>query len=261
MHITLVFSPPVLNRTSEKFGYFSLTKTPNAMNTTEIEKILFLDIETVPVVYRYADLPDAARELWNKKWQHSKDIVPEQHYQKAGIYAEFAKVVCIGLGYYRKGKFSVRTIASDNEKDILGEFSALLNLDFNTDRHLLCAHNGKEFDFPFLCRRFIINGLPLPRPLQIQGKKPWEVNLLDTMEMWKFGDYKSMTSLNLLAHVLGIPSPKDDMDGSMVGKTYYEEKNLPRIEAYCKKDVVTLARVYSRFSGAWVLQDADIVFA
>jgi 3'-5' exonuclease len=231
------------------------------MSQNDIEKILFLDIETVPVVYNYSDLPEAAREMWNKKWQFNKDVTPEQQYAKAGIYAEFAKVVCIGLGYYTQGKFNLKTIASDDEKEILSEFSGLLNLHFNTDKHLLCAHNGKEFDFPFLCRRYIINRLPLPKPLQIQGRKPWEVNLMDTMEMWKFGDYKNLTSLNLLAYVLGIPSPKDDMDGSMVGKTYYEEQNLARIEAYCKKDVVTLAKVYSRLSGALVLQDQDIVFA
>jgi 3'-5' exonuclease len=170
-------------------------------------------------------------------------------------------VLCIGTGSYRNGQFRVKMIAGDDEKAVLSEFAALLDLQFNTDKHLLCAHNGKEFDFPFLCRRFIINGLPLPRPLQIQGKKPWEVTLLDTMEMWKFGDYKAMTSLNLLAHVLGIPSPKDDMDGSMVAQTYYEAKDTNRIVNYCRKDVVTLAKVYGRLAGATVPQDHDIVFA
>jgi 3'-5' exonuclease len=132
---------------------------------------------------------------------------------------------------------------------------------FNTDDHFLCAHNGKEFDFPFLCRRFLINGMALPKLLQLQGKKPWEVRHLDTMDMWKFGDYKNFSSLNLLAHVFGIPSPKDDMDGSMVGKTFYEENDLPRIEKYCKKDVITLARVYNRFASAGDIADHDIIFA
>jgi 3'-5' exonuclease len=231
------------------------------MTKKELEKILFLDIETVPVVYKYNDLHDATRDLWNKKWQYNKDVPPEQQYAKAGIYAEFAKVVCIGLGYYNQDKFRLKTIASDDEADILNRFSDMLKQNFNTDNHLLCAHNGKEFDFPFLCRRFLINNMPLPRMLQIQGRKPWEVKHIDTMDLWKFGDVKNFSSLNLLAHVFGIPSPKDDMDGSMVGKTFYEDNDLARIETYCKKDVVTLARVYNRFAGAGNLHDDDIIFA
>ena len=230
------------------------------MNQTEIEKILFLDIETVPVVYHYKDLPESAGELWNKKWQYNKDISPEQQYAKAGIYAEFAKVICIGVGYYRKGKFSVTTIASANEVDVLNRFSSLMKNSFSSSDNVLCAHNGKEFDFPFLCRRFLINNLPLPKLLQIQGKKPWEVQHIDTMDLWKFGDFKNFSSLNLLAHVFGLPSPKDEMDGSMVGKTFYEENNLAKIETYCKKDVITLARVYNRFAGAANLHEEDIIF-
>jgi uncharacterized protein YprB with RNaseH-like and TPR domain len=231
------------------------------MSATDIEKILFLDIETVSNVYEYKDLDQATKELWDKKWQYSKEVTAEQQYSKAGIYAEFAKVICIGLGYFVKGKFYVTTFAGDNEQIILKQLYELLNRSFGTDNHLICAHNGKEFDFPFLCRRYIINNLPLPKPLQIQGKKPWDVKHLDTMEMWKFGDYKTYTSLNLLAHVFGIPSPKDDMDGSMVGKTYYEDKDLARIEKYCRKDVITLARVYSRFSHRSEVRDEDIIFA
>ncbi len=230
------------------------------MNQTEIEKILFLDIETVPVVYHYKDLPENAGELWNKKWQYNKDVSPEQQYAKAGIYAEFAKVICIGVGYYRKGKFSVATIASADEFEVLTQFSSLLKTSFNSSDHVLCAHNGKEFDFPFLCRRFLINKLALPKLLQIQGKKPWEVQHIDTMDLWKFGDYKNFSSLNLLAHVFGFPSPKDEMDGSMVGKTFYEDNDLVKIETYCKKDVITLARVYARFAGVSNLHEEDIIF-
>lgn len=231
------------------------------MAKTEIEKILFLDIETVPLVYKYNDLDANTKEHWDKKWQYNKEIAPEQQYMKAGIYAEFAKVVCIGLGYYNQGKFRVKTITSENEEEILKEFSALLKQHFNTSTHLLCAHNGKEFDFPFLCRRLLINNLPLPKILQIQGLKPWNVNHIDTMDLWKFGDVKNFSSLSLLAHVLGIPSPKDDMDGSLVGKAFHEQKDLARIAAYCKKDVITLAKVYNRFVGSGNLSDDDIIFA
>lgn len=230
------------------------------MTKAGLEKILFLDIETVPLVYKYNQLNDATRELWDKKWQFYKEVSAEQQYTKAGIYAEFAKVVCIGLGYYAQNKFRVKTIASANENEILLEFSELLKQHFNTENHLLCAHNGKEFDFPFLCRRFLINNMPLPKVLQIQGKKPWEVKHIDTLDLWKFGDVKNFSSLNLLAHVFGIPSPKDDMDGSMVGKTFYEENNLKKIETYCLKDVITLARVYNRFAGLGNLNEEDIIF-
>ena len=231
------------------------------MTKTDIEKILFIDIETVPVIYKYNELNESTKDLWDKKWQYNKELSPEQQYNKAGIYAEFAKVVCIGLGFYNQGKLRVKTISSTNEVEILTQFSDLLKAHFNTYSHLLCAHNGKEFDFPFLCRRFLINNLALPKTLQIQGLKPWEVKHIDTMDLWKFGDVKNFSSLNLLAHVLGIPSPKDEMDGSMVGKTFYEEKDYSKIAKYCQKDVITLARVYNRVMGLGNLPDDDIIFA
>jgi len=230
------------------------------MAKTEIEKILFVDIESVPVNYKYAELDQTSKDLWDKKWHFNKEISPEKHYEKAGIYAEFAKVVCIGIGFYNGNKFRVKSLGSENEVEILKQFSELLAQHFNTSSHLLCAHNGKEFDFPFLCRRYLINNMPLPKMLQIQGLRPWEVKHIDTLDLWKFGDVKNFSSLNLLAHVLGIPSPKDDMDGSLVSKTFYEEKNLKKIETYCKKDVITLARVYNRFAGTGNLNEEDIIF-
>ena len=223
------------------------------------ENILFLDIETVPVCYEYKALSETEKDLWNKKWVYSKDIDPEQQYAKAGIYVEFAKVVCIGLGYMSEGKFRTKAIAGDDEKELLTEFSKLLDQHFNTKEHFLCAHNGKEFDYPFLCRRLLVNRIPLPKLLQLQGLKPWEVKHLDTMEMWRFGDIKNFTSLNLLAHVFGVPSPKDDIDGSQIAQVYYEEKNIARIVTYCIKDVVTLVRIYQALRGLEILSDSDIV--
>lgn len=225
-----------------------------------LEHILFIDIETVPLVYHYHELGDATRELWDKKWAYSKEVTPGQQYTKAGIYAEFAKIVCIGVGYFNEGKFRLKTVAGDDEAALLHEFSALLG-QFKKGKVSLCAHNGKEFDYPFICRRLIINGLPLPKALQIQGFKPWQVDHIDTLELWKFGDVKNFTSLNLLAHILNIPSPKDEIDGSMVAKTYYEDKDLKKICDYCMKDVVTVARVYQRFKGLAVLRDEDVIFA
>lgn len=230
------------------------------MTKSELERILFLDIETVPLTYEYNHLDPTTKDLWNRKWSYSKEVDPSLQYNKAGIYAEFAKVIVIGLGYYHDHQFRVKTIASANEAQVLNELASLLGQHFNTNDHLLCAHNGKEFDFPFLCRRFLINRLPLPKLLQIQGKKPWEVKHIDTLDLWKFGDVKNFSSLNLLAHVFGIPSPKDDMDGSMVAKTFYEEQDLKKIEKYCLKDVITLAKVFNRFIGKEDLHDDDIIF-
>lgn len=143
---------------------------------------------------------------------------------------------------------------------MLRQFSKLLTEHFNSSQHALCAHNGKEFDFPFLCRRFLINNIALPGILRIQGLKPWEVKHIDTLDLWKFGDHKNYTSLNLLAQVFGIPSPKENMDGSMVASAYYEEKNLKKIADYCKKDVITLARIYLRFTTSGDLQDDHLIF-
>ncbi len=230
------------------------------MNVAELPNVLFIDIETVPLVYQYQQLDSSTKELWDARWRYRSDTTPEQQYAKAGIYAEFAKVICIGLGFYDGGQFRVKTIASENEKDILQAFHALVTKHFNTKTHVLCAHNGKEFDYPFLCRRFIINNIPLPKILQLQGLKPWEVKHLDTLELWKFGDLKNYTSLNLLASILNIPSPKEDMDGSQVSHVFYEEKNLNKIMDYCLKDVITLARVFQRFMGLGHLTDSQIVY-
>lgn len=231
------------------------------MSTVKLEHILFLDIETVPIQYSYKKLTSEEKGLWDKKWLYLKDTTAEQQYSKAGIYAEFAKVICIGLGYMSDGKLRTKTIAGDDEKELLLTFSELLHQHFNTKEHYLCAHNGKEFDYPFLCRRMLVNKLPLPKLLQMQGFKPWEVRHIDTMEMWRFGDIKSFTSLNLLAHVFGIPSPKDEIDGSQVAKVYYEDKKLEKIKEYCMKDVITLVRIYQCLKGQEPILDKNIVFA
>ena len=227
------------------------------MPQTEINNVLFLDIETVPLVYDYQQLNEPFKKLWDLKWQFHKDVTPEQQYAKAGIYAEFAKVVCICVGYFNGKEFRIKSFYGDDEKILLEDFKSTLEKHFSG--HALCAHNGKEFDFPFMCRRMLFNGISLPEALQIQGKKPWEVTHLDTLELWKFGDYKNYTSLQLLAAIFNIPTPKDDIDGSQVAKVYYEEKNLERIKTYCAKDVVTVARLLQKMSGENALKDEQIV--
>lgn len=214
-----------------------------------IEKILFLDIETVPQSHNWKDLDETAKNLWEKKthWQRKEDVSAEDFYpERAGIMAEFGKIICISVGMTENNDtLKIKSYASDNEKKLLQDFGEI----FNSPRLrevILCAHNGKEFDFPWIARRFLANAMQPPIPFQLFGKKPWEIPHLDTMELWKFGDYKSYVSLELLAHIFNIPTPKDDMDGSMVSSIYYIEKDLPRIAEYCEKDVLTLANVFRK---------------
>lgn len=234
------------------------------LQTLDLQKIIFLDIETVPLEYNFKDLPQKTIDLWDKKTkyiQKYQEISAEEAYGKSGIYAEFAKIVCISAGYFHKEgkelKLRIKSFYGDDEKKILTDFHSLLNKTLK-ENYMLCAHNGKEFDFPFLGRRTLINGLKLPSQLDIAGKKPWEILHLDTMELWKFGDYKHYTSLELLAHVFNIPSPKQDLDGSMVSKTYYEDKDLERIKEYCQNDVVTIAQLLLRYKGETIIDDKNI---
>ena len=230
-----------------------------------LEDILFLDIETVPEVARYADLDDYKKELWGQKSQYQRkdEFTAEEFYERAGIWAEFGKIICISVGYFliKDGlrNFRVTTFQGD-EVRLLKDFKKLLNEHFSRPKNLLCAHNGKEFDFPYIARRLIINSISLPYKLDLFGKKPWEVPHLDTMELWKFGDFKHYTSLKLMAHVLGIPSPKEDIDGSMVRQVYYEENDLDRIIKYCERDVITVAQIILRLRNEGLLTENEVVY-
>ncbi|HHJ11430.1 MAG TPA: 3'-5' exonuclease [Bacteroidetes bacterium] len=232
-----------------------------------IQQILFLDIETVPMTEKFDEMPGNFRKLWickaNKLCGEEGESA-EDKFERAGIYAEFGKVVCISVGMFhqKEGKwhFRLKSFFGEDEKEVLKEFIALLN-GMRDKNPYLCAHNGKEFDFPYLARRIIINRLKLPALLEVAGKKPWEVPFLDTMELWKFGDYKHYTSLELLSAVFDIPTSKDDIDGSQVAKVYYKEKDLKRIAVYCEKDVLTTARVYQRYLGLEPVSDEKVVSA
>jgi len=238
------------------------------LSQTKTQNILFLDIETVPIKENFEDLDTTFQTLWAEKttWQRKDEFTPSEFYKmKAGVMAEFAKIICISVGYLFTEKdenhFRIKSFYGDNEKLIISEFNDLLNSEFNKNQHQLCAHNGKEFDFPFIARRTLINGLKLPKLLDIAGKKPWEVNHLDTMELWRFGDYKHYTSIKLLAALFGIPTPKDDIDGSQVASVYYKEKDLERIKIYCQKDTLTVAQLLLRYKGEELIKEENIEFA
>ncbi|MGB2246000.1 MAG: 3'-5' exonuclease, partial [Flavobacteriaceae bacterium] len=203
----------------------------------------FLDIETVPLHPSFDDLSQETQQLFADKTSYQRNETPAaDFYERAGIWAEFGKIICLSVGYFislvsNPRQFRMTSFFGE-EAELLTNFSQLLNSHFSRPYHRLCAHNGKEFDFPYIARRMMVHGLELPRALQIAGKKPWEVPHLDTMELWKFGDYKHYTSLKLLTHTLNIPSPKTDIDGSQVARVYYQDNNLERIVRYCEQDVL-----------------------
>jgi 3'-5' exonuclease len=234
------------------------------LNHLSPENILFLDVETVPAWASYQEVPDPLKSLWDKKSEYfrNENQSAEQVYPRAGIYAEFGKIICISCGMIRARKgqreLIIKSYFGDDEKVLLEEFITVLEKFSLRKKANLCAHNGKEFDFPFLARRILINRLKLPAMLDTAGKKPWETNFLDTMELWRFGDFKHYTSLELLSHVFGIKSPKNDLDGSMVASVFYEEKNLKRIVSYCEQDVIALARLFLLFKGEEIIPDGHI---
>ena len=236
------------------------------MPSPSLSNILFLDIETVPQYADYIEMPDEWKKLWDHKAsfliRNKEDETPGSVYNRAGIYAEFGKIICIACGIVtgtgEEKKLVIKSFCGEEEKLLLYQFSEMLNKWAVDYSRYLCAHNGKEFDFPYLCRRLIINNLPIPPLLQLAGKKPWEVTHLDTMELWKFGDFKSYASLNLLAHTLGIPTPKDDIDGSMVWQVYWKDRDLQRIVTYCQKDVITLAQVFLRMNALDFIKQNNI---
>ncbi|MBG0780897.1 MAG: ribonuclease H-like domain-containing protein [Bacteroidales bacterium] len=230
----------------------------------QFSQVLFLDIETVPAVPTYQNLNERMQKLWDKKAAKiikDESDTPESIYDRAGIYSEFGKIIVISVGFLNGHEFRVKSFYGDDEKLLLEEFAELLNRYYNYPDSMLCAHNGKEFDFPYIARRMLINGIDLPLILQIAGKKPWEIRHLDTMELWKFGDFKNYTSLDLLTAVFEIPTPKDDIDGSMVGKVYWQDKDLERIREYCQKDVLAIAQLMRRYLNLPLIKEENIIYS
>lgn len=236
------------------------------MQNIRLENLLLIDIETVSEYPAFSALSDSWKQLWQEKVQRQlpENVTAEEFYpERAGVMAEFSKVVCISVGYFkREGKdihLRVKSFYGDDEKILLQDFiAALQKMESNNNKWSFTGHNIKEFDIPFICRRLLINGLALPPFLDFQNMKPWETNMIDTFQYWRFGDYKHYTSLKLLAAALNVPSPKDDIDGSMVGDVYWVEKNLERIVTYCQKDVVTTANIVLRFKNMPLLKETDV---
>ena len=234
-----------------------------------LKNILFLDIESVSCAPNYQDLDENFQVLWSRKANilgvEEPDAISDLFFQKAGIYAEFGKVIVIGLGFFTfddegTPNFRVKSISSHDEYEVLNQFREIVER-FPQGSLRLCAHNGKEFDVPYLCRRMVTQGVPLPPALDIRGKKPWEVNHLDTMELWKFGDRKNFTSLHLLATLFGITSSKEIMRGDEVNHYYYKKNDLDTINQYCKQDVIVAAQVFLKMHGFPLIDPSSIIMS
>lgn len=246
------------------------------LNNLDLTNVLFLDIETVSGFPAYSELNDDFKKLWHLKTKSilrryedeiSEEEVARTYEERAAIFAEFGKIVCISVGILRRdkdGKLNVRlkSFADKDEKKLLADFAELLSNYYNNPtKHFLCGHNMREFDVPYMCRRYLLNQMHLPEILDVAGKKPWETkHILDTMELWKFGDYKNYTSLKLLAAAFGFPSPKDDIDGSEVGRVFWKEDDLPRIAKYCEKDVLAVVQLLLKYKCMPILEEPQIAF-
>lgn len=238
------------------------------INTIKLNKVLFLDIETVPQTYQFSEVDEKTKELFEAKtrfMQKEDKSYTDLYNERAGIYAEFGKIVCISVGFVVESstgkQMRMKSFYHEDEETLLKQFKALLEEHYNSPYHILCGHNAKEFDFPYICRRMLIHGISLPEALNIAGKKPWEINHLDTMELWKFGDFKAYTSLALLCHVFNIPTPKDDISGADVARVYYEENDLERIKVYCEKDVVALIQLFLKMRGEALVDEGEIHYS
>jgi 3'-5' exonuclease len=231
------------------------------------DNILVIDIETVPIAVDYSELDPRLQVQWDKKskWIPNPENLEKESLfsSKAGIYAEFGKVVCISLGYFirdehHKTHLRIKAFYDEDERQLLTSFVSLVTTKFDQQKTKFVSHNGKEFDFPFICRRMLIHGIALPPILQLAGKKPWEIPHIDTLEFWKFGDYKHFTSLELLATLFDIPTSKEDIDGSKVGEVYYQENDLKRIARYCCNDVVVTAQLYLKLHAQPMIEKENI---
>lgn len=233
----------------------------------DINKILFLDVETAPLKATYSELDPNLAQLWDEKTELMRKRAPERYgeectgesmFHEAGIFAEFGRIVCISVGLIRGPHLREKSFYGEDEKRLLTDFAALLNNYYSDYSSYLCGHNSKEFDIPFIARRMLVHGIPLPDILNVAGKKPWECRFIDTMDLWKFGDYKHFTSLKLLCAVFGIPTPKDDIDGSQVAGVFYNDKDYDRIAKYCEKDVLATVQVYLRMNGLETIKEENV---
>lgn len=231
-----------------------------------LENILFIDIETISEKASFTELNERMKKAWKHKASLLDKNVSEEllYFQKAAIYAEFGKIISIGVGFFyldenKTKNFKLKCFSGHNEKEILNDFKTLIETKYKNKKLIFCAHNGKEFDFPYLCRRMLINEISIPKQLNLSGKKSWEIEHIDTLELWKFGDRKNYTSLDLLTALFDIPGSKNDLDGSKVNEVYYLENGLDRIAQYCMDDVLAMAQLYLKLNNKPLIQKENVI--
>jgi len=236
------------------------------MDDQELSNILFVDIETATGSPTYKELDDRLKHHWDRKagfLNNPRELsTDELYFERAGIFAEFGQVVTIAVGYMIRTEGSwglrIKAFAYKDEVRILNEFKELLVSKFDPETLQLCAHNGREFDFPYICRRMLIHGISIPRILDTGNMKPWEIPIIDTMNMWKFGDRKNYTSLDLLAALFNIETSKSDIDGSDITRVYHQEDGLERISEYCKRDIVVTVQLFLKLKSLPLVNPENI---
>jgi len=228
-----------------------------------IEKLLFFDIESVSQHKFLKDLPEHQSKLWLSYYDNFRERVTDEsritkkmseeevkqevYRQTAAFFPEFGKVACISMAFLTKdGKLKFESFSGENEKEILLNtrkiFDKVESLGFE-----LCGHNIKNFDIPFLAKRYVINELKLPKIFPTYNTKPWELKVVDTRDVWNFGG-KSIGSLDLICGVLEVESPKNgDVKGDSVTTNFWEGKH-EEIKTYCQKDVKALVDIISKFN-------------
>jgi predicted PolB exonuclease-like 3'-5' exonuclease len=242
---------------------------------TQLEKFLFFDIETSGLESNYERLSEKMQELWSKrseilrnqlgeKYPDNKDKSDSDLFElKSALQAEFGRVVCISFGKIKfvEDEPTIQIISvQDEDESVLLKKAFDIIIKMSKIGVKLIGHNVKRFDIPFLCKRGIINSLELPAPLQVWDKKPWEISITDTSELWSFGAWQEgFASLDLLATVLGIDSPKEQMNGSEVHGYYYSGR-IEEITEYCERDVITLAQILLRLSNLNLIDKQSIIF-
>jgi len=229
------------------------------MKDIPIESIIFLDIETVSLFPNLLLADDATKKEWARKIMKTNPtitpaLLDDTYKEQAALHPEFSFITCISVGMVKGGKVYIKNIFGfdHDEERTLEIFCETMQKIIEKMERLqpkLCAHFGKGFDYPFISKRMLVHGMTIPNILDSYGKKPWEITNLDTHEIWKMGGFNS-ASLSAIAHAFGIPSPKDDIDGSQVGHVYWVDSKIDRIATYCAKDVFALINIFRCMQGS-----------
>lgn len=231
--------------------------------TPTLQELIFIDIETVSQTPNYNDNSEEIKKIWQKKMRYEveRSQLPEEelYQQKAAIFAEFGKIICISVGMWSQAEqtLKIKSFYGKQEHELLSSFIAFCQK-LKSKKYMFCGHNIKEFDIPYICRRLLINDFKIPEILDFQNKKPWDVQMIDTLQFWKFGDYKHYVSLDTLTTIFNVPSPKEEIDGSQVGKVYWIENNLEKIVAYCQRDVEAVAQLFLKLNQNELLSPSQI---